>query len=64
MSLTGTIGLEQLNSGNEAGHIADSVRILGRALRDMVEAGEEISEPPSRCNRIAKSFESGQTIIK
>ena len=62
--VVGTIGLQQLNSANEAGHIRDTVKLISKALRQMVETGEEISEAPSECNRQAQSFESGENIIK
>ena len=62
--VAGTIGLEQLDSGNEAGHVNDSVRIISAALRHMVEDGKVISEAPSECNQESKSFESGEQIIK
>ena len=62
--VVGTIGLQQLNSTNEAGHIRDTVKVISKALRQMVKAGEEISEAPSQCDRQTQPFESGENIIK
>ncbi len=60
----GTIGLQQLNSDNEAGHIRDTVKIISRALISLKQDDQEISEAPKGCNAAAKSFESGPTILK
>ena len=62
--IAGTIGLEQLNSANEAGHIRDTVKVIVKALRQMLEDGETISDAPSRCNRQSQSFQSGENIIR
>ena len=62
--VVGTIGLQQLNSTNEAGHIRDTVKVISKTVRQMVKAGEEISEAPSQCDRQTQPFESGENIIK
>ncbi|UYV77831.1 GRIN1 [Cordylochernes scorpioides] len=54
----GILGLQLVDGTNEAAHIADSVQLVGQALRALVKAGN-ITPAPSDCSQMDRVWDTG-----
>ncbi|XP_022253390.1 glutamate [NMDA] receptor subunit 1-like [Limulus polyphemus] len=59
----GILALTLLNASDAAGHIWDSVKIIGLGLRDLIR-NENITKAPDSCDSSDRAWETGKQFVK
>ncbi|XP_076351291.1 glutamate [NMDA] receptor subunit 1-like isoform X2 [Tachypleus tridentatus] len=59
----GILALTLVNASDTAGHIRDSVYIIGLGLRDLIH-NENITDAPDSCGTVGKPWETGKQFVE